>query len=187
MQCDLWIGWEQPHTVCSSSRLNQCGHVVVSWFLAILSAHAKAILEQVHMKMLWFGRPPPPLLSFFFSLESLWYPVSFVCAAGKLSGITSTAHLPRSRSKLETVFLDFELPHAASESLLKHSFCSELKVNLIVSQWALSDSQMTLSNLQTRKPNSQLWWPVLLERAIKIVYPVKTSASVYPGWKTRWN
>lgn len=48
--------------------------------------------------------------SFFFPLGSLCYPVSFVCAAGKLCSITSTPNLPRSRSKLETVFLDFELP-----------------------------------------------------------------------------
>ena len=31
------------------------------------------------------------------------------------AGITSAAHLLRSSSVLETVFLDFELPHAARE------------------------------------------------------------------------
>lgn len=37
------------------------------------------------------------------------------------------------------------------------------------------------------RQNTKLWWPVLLERAIKIVYPVKASASVFPGLKTWWN
>lgn len=84
--------------------------VVMSWFHDFWSFSgltSTAMLEQVHMKMLWFGRPPPPPPPpFFFSLGSLCYPVSFVCAAGKFSRITSTPHLPRSRSKLETVFLD---------------------------------------------------------------------------------
>lgn len=57
--------------------------------------------------------------SFFLSLGSLCYPVSFVCAAGQLDSITSTPHLPRPRRKLETVFLGFQLPCSASESLLK--------------------------------------------------------------------
>lgn len=57
--------------------------------------------------------------SFFLSLGSLCYPVSFVCAAGQLDRVTSTPHLPRPRRKLETVFLGFQLPCSASESLLK--------------------------------------------------------------------
>lgn len=58
----------------------------------------------------------PSSSSFFFSLGSLCYVVSFVCAAGKLNRITSTPHLLISRSKLETIFLDFELSCAASGS-----------------------------------------------------------------------
>lgn len=56
------------------------------------------------------------LLFLILSLGSLCYPVSFVCAAGKLYRITLAPHLPRSRRKLETIFLDFKSPHAARES-----------------------------------------------------------------------
>lgn len=85
--------------------------VVMSWFPDFWSFSAQALeqsLEQVHMKMLWFFETSSS--SFFFPLGSLCYPVGFVCAAGKLCGITSTPRLPRSKSELETVFLDFELP-----------------------------------------------------------------------------
>lgn len=63
-KCDLWTGRERHHTVCSSGRVNQCGHVVVLGFLVTLSAHSRVILEQVHVKMLWLWRPPPHSSSF---------------------------------------------------------------------------------------------------------------------------
>lgn len=94
--------------------------VVMSWFPHFWS-FSEFAPEQSWSRYTWrcCGFWSPTSSSLFFPLGSLCYPVGFVCAAGKLSGITSTAHLPRSRSKLETVFLDFELPRAASESLLK--------------------------------------------------------------------
>lgn len=62
----LWtLGWcvhcdsgERTPAVCSCSMLNQCGHVAVSPCQVIPNTHSSVILEQVHMKMLWFGRPP---------------------------------------------------------------------------------------------------------------------------------
>lgn len=68
--------------------------VVVSWFPVILGAHCRAVLKQVHMKMLRFCRPPPPSLSLFFSFEG-FYPLSFVCAAGKLSRDYSSSPPPQ--------------------------------------------------------------------------------------------
>lgn len=53
VQRDLWTGRHQTRAVCSiTAGLNQCGHIVVSWFLVILSAHSRAVLEQVHMKII---------------------------------------------------------------------------------------------------------------------------------------
>lgn len=108
-----WIG-SASHCL-SSGRLNPCSHIVVSWFLVILSAHSRAILEQVHMKMLWLWRPPPPLSSSL--LEAFVIQSALFVQLEISTGITP--HLPRSWSMLETLFLDFKLPHAASESLLK--------------------------------------------------------------------
>lgn len=94
--------------------------VVMSWFPAFWPFSALTP-EWSWSRYTWrcCGFGDLLLLFLILSLGSLCYPVSFVCAAGKLNRITSTPHLPRSRSKLETVFLDFELPHAASGSLLK--------------------------------------------------------------------
>lgn len=87
--------------------------VVMSWFPDFWSFSALNLGAGTHEDAVFLETSFSSF--FFFSLGCLCYPVSFVCAAGKLNGITSTPHLPRSRSKLETVFLEFESHHAASE------------------------------------------------------------------------
>lgn len=69
--------------------------VVMLWFPDFWSFSALALRSHLgagtHEDAVVFRRPPA---SFSFPLGSLCYPVSFVCAAGNLSRITSNTHPP---------------------------------------------------------------------------------------------
>lgn len=62
-----------------------------------------------------------------------------------------------------------------------HSFCLALKVDLLRSSFRPSNDRMYFKVGK----NSQLWWPVLLERTVKIIYTVKAVALL--GLKTQRN
>lgn len=99
VHCDLWTELDQLHSVCSSCSLNQCGYVVVSWFLVILRARSWTVSEQVHMMMLWL----PPLCSSL--LEAFVVQSSLFVQLESSTGFAPTLHLPRSWLMEETLGL----------------------------------------------------------------------------------
>lgn len=152
--------------------LNQCGHVLVSWFLVTLSAPLQgspstgtheddAILETFFLLLVRL------------SWKAFCYPGGFVCAAGELSRITSTHHIPKIQEWVGPIFLGFESPQAASwkskESVEVVCFFVRVKV------------------LSVSPPNNLFLLQLLLKMVIKLVFPVNASALVPPSSKTCWN